>query len=184
MFKKQPRMEVVAAPEGKKSCLIVGAGASGLAVMKELTALNHTVKCFDENVRIGGVYTSSYDRTMLTTSSLLTAYSDYSDGREDKPVFWSDEEYLNYLDGFANEFSLYQHINFRSSVLKVTKCPKSGKWLVTVKVGGAHVAPHRSTFLLGRHIPEKQRCLARSEGAKTLKAFYSKCEVEGGCLVL
>ena len=44
MFKKQPRMEVVAAPEGKKSCLIVGAGASGLAVMKELTALNHSVK--------------------------------------------------------------------------------------------------------------------------------------------
>ena len=124
MFKKQPRMEVVAAAEGKKSCLVVGAGASGLAVMKELTALNHTVKCFDENVRIGGVYTSSYDRTMLTTSSLLTAYSDYSDGREDKPVFWSDEEYLNYLDGFANEFSLYQHISFRSSVLKVTKCPK------------------------------------------------------------
>ena len=41
MFKKQPRMEVVAAPEGKKSCLVVGAGASGLAVMKELTALNH-----------------------------------------------------------------------------------------------------------------------------------------------
>ncbi len=38
MFKKQPRMEVVAAAEGKKSCLVVGAGASGLAVMKELTA--------------------------------------------------------------------------------------------------------------------------------------------------
>ena len=26
--------------------------------------------------------------------------------------FLSDEEYLNYLDGFANEFSLYQHISF------------------------------------------------------------------------
>ena len=43
MFKKQPRMEVVAAAEGKKSCLVVGAGASGLAVMKELTALNQVV---------------------------------------------------------------------------------------------------------------------------------------------
>ena len=85
MFKKQPRMEVVAAAEGKKSCLVVGAGASGLAVMKELTALNHTVKCFDENVRIGGIMLP-YDRTMLATSSLLTACSDYSDGREDKPV--------------------------------------------------------------------------------------------------
>ena len=48
-----------------------------------------------------------------------------------------------------------------------------------MKVGGAHVAPHRSTFLLGRHISEKQRCAARTEGAKPLKAFYAKCEVEG-----
>ena len=86
------------------------------------------VKCFDENLRIGGVYTKSYDRTMLTTSSLLTAYSDYSDGREDRPKFWSDEEYLAYLDGFANEYELYQHVNFRSTVKKITKC-------------AAHVAP-------------------------------------------
>ena len=38
--------------------------------------------------RIGGVYTKSYDSTLLTTSSLLTAYSDYSDGKEDRPRFW------------------------------------------------------------------------------------------------
>ena len=34
--------------------------------------------CFEESIRIGGVYTKSYDRTMLTTSSVLTAFSDYS----------------------------------------------------------------------------------------------------------
>ena len=176
---KAPRMEVVQAQHGKKTCVVVGAGASGLAVMKELTALHHSVTCFDENVRIGGVYCSSYDRTMLTTSSLLTAYSDYSDGLEDRPVFWTDEQYLDYLDGFANAFSLYDHINFRSSVQKITKCCKTGKWLVTVRQGGAHVAPHRSTFLLGRHVQDAQRCLAKKEGALTLQAFYAQCEKEG-----
>ena len=84
-----PKTEHVVAPQGKKSCCVIGSGASGLTVMKELTSLGHSVKCFDENLRIGGVYTKSYDRTMLTTSSLLTAYSDYSDGREDRPKFWS-----------------------------------------------------------------------------------------------
>ena len=58
------------------------AGASGLTVMKELTALGHKVMCFEESIRIGGVYTKSYDRTMLTTSSVLTAFSDYSQVRQ------------------------------------------------------------------------------------------------------
>mmetsp|Transcript_16421 Transcript_16421/g.53528 ORF Transcript_16421/g.53528 Transcript_16421/m.53528 type:complete len:646 (+) Transcript_16421:81-2018(+) len=174
-----PKTEHVVAPQGKKSCCVIGSGASGLTVMKELTSLGHSVKCFDENLRIGGVYTKSYDRTMLTTSSLLTAYSDYSDGREDRPKFWSDEEYLAYLDGFANEYELYQHVNFRSTVKKITKCAKSGKWIVTVAVGGCHVWPHRSTFLLGKHVAPEVVAEARTEGAKTLKAFYDKAEAEG-----
>lgn len=33
------------------------------------------------------------------TASCLTAYSDYSDGLEARPKFWSDTEYLAYLDG-------------------------------------------------------------------------------------
>jgi len=147
--------------------------------MKELTALGHSVKCFDENLRIGGVYTKSYDRTMLTTSSLLTAYSDYSDGREDRPKFWSDEEYLAYLDGFANEFGLYDHVEFRSTVNSVTKCAESGKWIVKVSVGACHVWPHRSTFLLGKHIDATVVAEARTVGAKCLKAFYDKAEAEG-----
>ena len=43
--------------------------------------------------RIGGVYTKSYDSTLLTTSSLLTAYSDYTDGKEDRPRFWSVQRF-------------------------------------------------------------------------------------------
>ena len=54
--------------ECKKSVAVIGAGASGLTVMKELTQLGHSVVCFEENIRIGGVYCKSYDRTMLTTS--------------------------------------------------------------------------------------------------------------------
>ena len=35
----------------------------------------------------------------LVYISCLTAYSDYSDGLEHLPKFWSDTEYLAYLDG-------------------------------------------------------------------------------------
>lgn len=33
--------------------------------------------------------------------SCLTAYSDYSDGLEAKPKFWTDTEYLTYLAGYV-----------------------------------------------------------------------------------
>ena len=155
----------------RKEVCVIGAGASGLAVMKEVKGLGHRVMCFDENVRIGGVYTKSYDHTMLTTSSLLTAYSDYSDGKEDDPKFWSDEEYLDYLDGFATKFDLYKEVTFRSRVVSVVK--KDGKWHVAVDVGTAYVWPHRSTFLLGRNTDEGTRALAKKEGAEILRAFHS-----------
>lgn len=35
----------------------------------------------------------------IVVRSCLTAYSDYSDGLEHRPKFWTDTEYLAYLDG-------------------------------------------------------------------------------------
>jgi len=178
-LKSTPELEVVETPQGKKSILVIGAGASGLTVMKELKELGHTPICIEENMRIGGVYTKSYDRTMLTTSSLLTAYSDYSDGREDRPVFWSDEEYLDYLDGFATKFKLYENIHFRSSVLSARRDLDTNKWHVTVALGGAYVWPHRSSFLLGRSVAPGIATEAKKHGAQVLKTFHQLAEAQG-----
>eukprot|EP00904_Undaria_pinnatifida_P001516 jgi/Undpi1/11365/HiC_scaffold_30.g13662.m1 len=131
------------APVPKKKIAIIGSGASGLTVMKELTALGHEVSCYECLPVIGGVYAKSYDHTTLTTSSCLTAYSDYSDGLEHRPKFWSDTEYLAYLDGFANKFNLRQYINFRTKVEKVQRCPKAGKWTVSFK-RNRYSPPHRA----------------------------------------
>jgi len=40
----------------KKHVCVIGSGASGLIVMKELTALGHTVECFELLPTLGGVY--------------------------------------------------------------------------------------------------------------------------------
>ncbi|CAM9573118.1 unnamed protein product [Phaeothamnion confervicola] len=113
--------------EGKKHVLVIGCGASGLTVMKEVLQLGHRATCCDTMPVIGGVYAKSYDNTILTTSSCLTAFSDYSDGLENKPKFWTDEEYLAYLDGFAKKFNLYECINFRTSIEKLKRCPETGQ---------------------------------------------------------
>lgn len=175
----EPEVVRVMNPPSKKTICVIGAGASGLTVTRETTALGHKVMCFEENYRIGGVYTKSYDRTMLTTSSVLTAFSDYSAGLEDKPKFYTDEEYLMYLDGFATKFGIYEHIQFRTKVIKVGRCLATNKWLVTVKTG-AYTWPHRSSFLLpAKHSAELRREAKEVHGAEVLKDFYGKAEAEG-----
>mmetsp|Transcript_10743 Transcript_10743/g.9676 ORF Transcript_10743/g.9676 Transcript_10743/m.9676 type:complete len:565 (+) Transcript_10743:95-1789(+) len=119
----------------KKHVCIIGGGSSALILMKELLSLGHTVECFERLPRIGGVYVKSYQNTILTTSSLLTAWSHYSDGLESNPKFWTAEEYIDYLDAFAKKFDLLRHIHFLHDVKTIRKCPESGKWLVTVKGG-------------------------------------------------
>ena len=120
---------------GKKHVCVIGGGTSGLVVMKELLALGHKVTCFETLPKIGGVYVKSYQSTILTTSSLLTAWSDYSDGRESDPKFWTAEQYLEYVQGFVKKHDLLKYINFSHSVEEVKKDPKTGKWMVTVQGG-------------------------------------------------
>ncbi|KAG5175302.1 flavin-binding monooxygenase-like subfamily [Tribonema minus] len=118
----------VAPAEGKKHFLVIGAGSSGLVVMRELTALGHSVSCFESSAVLGGVYAKTYDNTILTTSSLLTAYAEFSDGREDCPKFWTAEEYLDYMRGYAERFGLLRHVSFSTKVVKIQRMPETGRW--------------------------------------------------------
>ena len=63
--------------------------------------------------------------------------------------------YLAYLDGFAAKFDLMKNIHFRTAVLRIRKCPKSGKWLVTSK-GGCAVEPHR-TYGAGAYVWRRKK---------------------------
>lgn len=119
----------------KKTVCVIGAGSSGLVVMKELQAVGHDFQCFEVLPHIGGVYLKSYQDTVLTTSSLLTAWSDHSDGKEKDPTFWTAEEYIDYLHKFAVKHDLLQRIMFNCVVQSIRKCEDTGTWLVTVLRG-------------------------------------------------
>jgi len=51
--------------------------------------------------------------------------------------------YLQYLDAFASKYDLIKNIQFKTVVEEIRKCPKTGKWLVTVR-GGQAVKAHRT----------------------------------------
>ncbi len=97
--------------------------------------MGHKVTCYEKLPTLGGVYVKSYQNTILTTSSLLTAWSAYSDGKEDNPKFWTAEEYLEYCENFAKQFNLHQYINYLHQVKTVRRDPETKKWHVTIQPG-------------------------------------------------
>ena len=124
----------------RKHVCIIGGGSSGVILMKELQEAGHTFECFEALPTIGGVYVKSYDSTILTTSSLLTAWSDYSDGNEATPKFWTADEYLEYVNAFASKFNLHKHITHNCRVTQIKKdtdekSPTFNKWVATIKPG-------------------------------------------------
>jgi hypothetical protein len=77
------------------------------------------------------VFAKGYDGLLMTSSSVMTAFSSYSDGAEATPRHWTGAEYLSYLEAFAARYGLRERIRFRTRVLEVRRCAGSGKWLVT-----------------------------------------------------
>lgn len=87
--------------------------------------------CFDLLPRLGGVFSKSYAGLLMTSSSVMTAFSSFSDGKEGAPRHWSGPEYVSYLEAFAAHYGLTDRIRFSTRVLEVRRCGRSGKWLVT-----------------------------------------------------
>jgi dimethylaniline monooxygenase (N-oxide forming) len=120
---------------------VIGGGCGGLIVTQELLEKGFDVTCFEALPRVGGVYVRTYKEAILTTSSLLSAFSKFSDGKESSPIFWNCDEYLDYLDNFVEHFNLAPHIHLRTKVLSVEQVPGEdggdSKWSVIAKGGQA-----------------------------------------------
>jgi dimethylaniline monooxygenase (N-oxide forming) len=78
-------------------CIIIGAGPGGLVATKELLeqGLEHIV-CLEKSDRIGGVFSSSYDSLVLTSSCTFSMFSDFWIGDGKQHEFWTKAEVLDY----------------------------------------------------------------------------------------
>ena len=117
----------------RKHICVIGAGPAGLRVTKDLIEMGHTVSCFEKMPKLGGVFLKTYDNMRFVSSSLLSAWSDYSDGQEHSPTYWTADEYISYCEKFAEKYDLLKHIYFCHEIEEVRKCSNTGKWIVTVQ---------------------------------------------------
>jgi cation diffusion facilitator CzcD-associated flavoprotein CzcO len=129
-----------------RNVCVIGAGASGLAVMKELLDEGHVVNCYEKAERQGGLFNyrpnegGVYDSTLLTISNNFMAFSSFPPRDYETPRYWRHTEYFEYLRQYAEKFHLLGRIHFNSEVLSVRK--DNDKVLVEIQDPSGKTAEH------------------------------------------
>ncbi len=117
---------------------VIGAGTSGLAVVKNFAERGIAVDCYERADNLGGNWNfgkpgSSVCRsTHLISSKALTAYVDFPMPKE-YPEYPSHELVLRYLESYADRFDLRRHIQFSTAAKRIERAASG--WLVTLTDG-------------------------------------------------
>ena len=119
---------------------VIGAGASGLAAVKNLRQHGFAVDCYERETSVGGAWNWRHDRSPvyasahLVTSRPLTEFPDFP-----MPDTWPDYpdhgRVLSYLERYAEHFGLGEHIWFGTEVVSVVPAG-DGRWDVTTRSTG------------------------------------------------
>jgi hypothetical protein len=119
---------------------VIGAGPSGLAVLKTLREAGLTdVTCFEAQAELGGNWVfrdttghaSVYETTHIISSKRLSQYSDFPMPAA-YPDFPSHSQMLAYFQAYAAHFGLAPHIRFQTRVVAAT--PVDGdRWRLSLQ---------------------------------------------------
>ncbi|AGL15428.1 NAD(P)/FAD-dependent oxidoreductase [Actinoplanes sp. N902-109] len=119
---------------------VIGAGASGLATVKNLREQGFAVDCYERETGVGGAWNWRHDRspvtatTHLISSRPLTEFPDFP-MPDDWPDYPHHSQVLTYLERYADHFGLRDDIWFGTEVVAVTPAGE-GRWDVTTRSTG------------------------------------------------
>ena len=138
---------------------VIGAGTSGLAVIKNFAEHGIPVDCLERHHTLGGNWcyghpaSSVYRSTHLISSKKLTEYVDFP-MPEDYPEYPSHELVFEYLKNYASHFGLEQHIEYNTPVRSVRRLQNSASeqasgWHVELESG--EVRRYRGLVIANGH---------------------------------
>lgn len=154
---------------------MIGAGPAGLATAKECIGAGHIVKTYDSQKNLGGEFGNRFwPGGKLTSSPYVTCFSDFEPPKqangEDKWNHHTKEEYVEYLQQYADEYKVTETLAMQSAIVKVSmkklpdeeitynltvECWKDGEKTTTTEGPYDHIA-----FCIGGnrepHIPETE----------------------------
>jgi cation diffusion facilitator CzcD-associated flavoprotein CzcO len=119
---------------------VVGAGPSGLAALRALSARGFDVTAFEQRPCLGGVWalhdherpTAAYKSLHLITSKARTEFSEFP-MPEGTPDYPSRDGVGRYLESYAEHFGLTDKIRLNTGVAKAE--PVDGGWDITLSTG-------------------------------------------------
>lgn len=124
----------MASTESAKRYCLIGAGACGLAVVKNFKERGIPFDCFEREADVGGIWNPEapshvYETICLNTSKSLSKYVGYPIPKE-YPQFMTKQQAIDYIQSYARHFGLYDAITFNTEVEKVEK--DGAKWKVKI----------------------------------------------------
>jgi len=117
---------------------VIGAGCSGLAVLKGLQDFGfRNMVCFEQNEEVGGnwlfspnpSHSSVFETTHIISSKKMSEFRGYP-MPEEYPDYPSHLQVLEYFKNFTDTFDLKQYIRFGARVNSINL--ESGKWKIKV----------------------------------------------------
>jgi len=121
---------------------VIGAGSSGLPVVKALKDRGLPVTCFEKTPNVGGLWcignksfgtSAAYDSLHINTDTRLMEYQDFP-MPEDLPAYPSHRQIHQYFEAYVRHFGLEEHIRFGCEVTRCERLP-GGSWRVTLASG-------------------------------------------------
>jgi len=131
---------------------IVGAGPSGLTVLKNLVEHGFAAEAIEREDDVGGTWyfgkpgSSVCRSTHLVSSKRLTEFTDFA-MPDSYPHYPSHEQALAYLRDYARHFGLYKHIDLGRSVARIE--PQNDHWRVELADG--EVRLYRGVIIANGH---------------------------------
>lgn len=117
--------------ERAKSVAIIGAGVSGLSTARMLLAEGMSCTVFERADRLGGVWSVGYANFGTQVQRELYEFPDYP-LPSDAPDFTPGPVVREYLESYARDFGVWDHIRLATSVEAVRRPEGSERgWIVT-----------------------------------------------------
>ena len=122
----------------RRRLAIIGGGSSGLICLKQALDFlsDWDIVCFEKSDRITGCWGNPYPGFVSTSTKYTTQLSCHTlfdagvdiDDSANWPEFFREDQYGQYLDQFAERFSLRRHITLRCSVDRIQRGDQGRGW--------------------------------------------------------
>jgi cation diffusion facilitator CzcD-associated flavoprotein CzcO len=132
--------------EASPRTCVIGAGSSGLPVIKALRDRGLPVTCFERTPNVGGLWcidnkahgaSAAYDSLHINTDTRMMEYQDFP-MPEDLPAYPSHRQIHEYFRAYVGKFGLAEHIRFDTEVKRCERLA-DGRWKVSLPDGSQEV---------------------------------------------